>query len=219
MQYATNFVFMPLFYSQTIDRNTFLAIWQISEEEDFFLEKVPLSRQITHPAKRLQHLAGRYLLQYIFPDFPLRLIQIADTRKPFLPEDPYHFSISHCGSYAAAIVSTTCRVGIDIEQPTQRILRIIPKFMSAEEQKLISPAENNERLVQLGTLCWSIKEAMYKWYAFGKIDFIRDLIIESLTFENEISGIAQAECKTELTHKLSLPYIIWPDLILSWTAA
>jgi phosphopantetheinyl transferase len=219
MQYATNFVFMPLFYSQTIDRNTFLAIWHISEEEGFFLEKVPLSRQITHPAKRLQHLAGRYLLQYLFPDFPLQLIQIADTRKPFLPEDPYHFSISHYGSYAAAIVSTTYRVGIDIEQPTHRILRIIPKFMSAEEQKLISSSQNIERLVQLGTLCWSIKEAMYKWYAFGKIDFIKDLIIESLSFENEISGVVQAECLTDRTYKLTLPFIIWPNLILSWTAA
>jgi phosphopantetheinyl transferase len=219
MQYATNFVFMPLFYSQTIDRDTLLAIWQISEDETFFLEKVPLSRQITHPAKRLQHLAGRYLLQYLFPDFPLRLIQVADTRKPFLPEDPYHFSISHCGCYAAAIVSTTHRVGIDIEQPTQRILRIIPKFMSPTEQKLINYIRNEELLIRYGTLCWSIKEAMYKWYAFGKIDFIRDLIIESLEFENEISGIAQATCKTELPQKLTLPFVIWPNLILSWTTA
>lgn len=218
MQYATNFVFMPLFYTQTIDQHTLLAIWQIAEDEDFFLEKVPLSRQITHPAKRLQHLAGRYLLQHLFPDFPLRLIQIADTRKPFLPEDPYHFSISHCGTYASAIVSTTHRVGIDIEQPTQRILRIIPKFMSLAEQKLIEQAENEERLIRLGTLCWSIKEAMYKWYAFGKIDFIRDLIIEVLSFDNDISGAAQATCKTDMPQKLTLPYVIWPNLILSWTA-
>lgn len=97
---------MALFYAQTIDEATKLAVWHIEEPESFFLEKVPLSRNITHPVKRCQHLAGRYLLQYLFPDFPVWLIQIADTRKPYLTDDPFHFSISHCGAYAAAIVST-----------------------------------------------------------------------------------------------------------------
>ena len=47
--------------------------------------------------KRLQHLAGRYLLYALFDDFPLEEIVIADTRKPFLENEKYHFSISHCG--------------------------------------------------------------------------------------------------------------------------
>ena len=73
---------MPLFFQQDIDDTTRLAIWKIEEEEAFF--HVPLQREITHPHKRLQHLAGRYLLKYLFPDFPTELIRIADTRKPFL---------------------------------------------------------------------------------------------------------------------------------------
>src|SRR5688572_33506351 len=84
---------MPLFYQQAVDSETKLAIWKIEEEEQFFLDHVPLQREITHPHKRLQHLAGRYLLQFLFPDFPIRLIQIADTRKPFLEDEAYHFSI------------------------------------------------------------------------------------------------------------------------------
>ena len=66
---------MPLFYQQDINETTRLGVWQITEDESFFLEKVPLSREITHPHKRLQHLAGRYLLQSLFPDFPYELIQ------------------------------------------------------------------------------------------------------------------------------------------------
>ena len=101
----------------------------------FFLEHVPLQREITHPHKRLQHLAGRYLLRLLFPDFPFEEILIADTKKPYLPHEQYHFSISHCGDYAAAIVSSTQRVGIDIEIPTERVLRITHKFLNAEELK------------------------------------------------------------------------------------
>ena len=97
---------MPLFYQHNINESTKLAIWHITEAEDFFLEKVPLKRDVSHPQKRLQHLAGRYLLTELFADFPLEEILIADTRKPFLADEKYHFSISHCGQYAAAIVSS-----------------------------------------------------------------------------------------------------------------
>src|SRR5882762_10719941 len=101
---------MPLFYQHNINENTKLGIWQIKEPEVFFLEKVPLKKDVSHPHKRLQHLAGRYLLPTLFSDFPLEEILIADTRKPFLPNERYHFSISHCGDFAAAIISSRSRV-------------------------------------------------------------------------------------------------------------
>jgi len=82
---------MPLFYQHNINQDTKLGIWHIEEPESFFLEKVPLKRDVSHPSKRLQHLAGRYLLSYLFPDFPLEEIQIADTRQPFLANEKYHF--------------------------------------------------------------------------------------------------------------------------------
>src|SRR6185295_7289176 len=106
---------------------------KIEETEDFFKNNVPLHRDVTHPRKRLQHLAGRFLLQFLSPAFPYELIRIADTRKPFLPGEQYHFSISHCGDYAAAIVSSEWRVGIDIEIPVEKLQRIRDKFLSIEE--------------------------------------------------------------------------------------
>ena len=115
---------VPIFFQQDIDHCTKLAIWKIEEVEDFFLQQVPLQREITHPHKRLQHLAGRYLLKYLFPEFPVSLIQIADTRKPFLDDEAYHFSISHCANFAAVIVSKENRVGVDIELATQKVERI-----------------------------------------------------------------------------------------------
>ena len=121
---------MPLFFQHIINETTRLGIWKIDEPELFFLEQVPLQRAITHPHKRLQHLAGRYLLKYFFPDFPYHEIAIADTRKPYLPYEQYHFSISHCGDYAAAIISSTHRVGIDIEIPSEKVERIKHKFLS-----------------------------------------------------------------------------------------
>ena len=116
---------MPLVYQQNINAVTKMGVWHITETEDFFLQQVPLQKEITHWRKRLQHLAGRFLLKELYPDFPLALIKIADTRKPFLEDEAYHFSISHCGDYAAVIVSKEYRVGVDVELVNDKIEKII----------------------------------------------------------------------------------------------
>ncbi|RZK11062.1 MAG: 4'-phosphopantetheinyl transferase superfamily protein [Flavobacterium sp.] len=160
---------MPLVYQQNINEHTRLGVWHINEVEEFFLNKVSLQKEITHPHKRLQHLAGRCLLRELYEDFPLGLIQIADTRKPYLPGEAFHFSISHCGNYAAAIVSRQNRVGVDIEIPQPKIERIKAKFLSENEQAIFLSL-NAVPEVAL-TMAWSIKEAMFKWFATGKVDF------------------------------------------------
>ncbi|MBK7433993.1 MAG: hypothetical protein IPI66_08915 [Chitinophagaceae bacterium] len=63
----------------------------------------------------------------------MELIRVADTRKPYLDNEPYHFSISHCRNYAAVMVSREQRVGVDIEIVEEKVGKLIPKFLSAEE--------------------------------------------------------------------------------------
>jgi 4'-phosphopantetheinyl transferase EntD len=163
---------MPLFYQHNINEFTRLAIWHITEGEDFFLAKVPLKRDVSHAQKRLQHLAGRYLLYTLFPDFPLEEILIADTKKPYLVDEKYHFSISHFGSYAAAIVSSTSRVGVDVEKASPTIEKIRNKFLSPLESSIAFEGieKSGHRLRQL-TLLWSAKESIFKWYSLGKVNF------------------------------------------------
>src|ERR1043166_3815096 len=149
---------MPLFFQHVIDDTTKLALWKIEEEEAFFSQHVPLQRNITHPHKRLQHLAGRYLLKYLFPDFPNEEILIADTRKPYLPNEQYHFSISHCSNYAAAVVSTDHRTGIDIEKPVEKIARVMHKFLHENDLMYMSASVLYQRSpLQLLTVIWGAK--------------------------------------------------------------
>jgi 4'-phosphopantetheinyl transferase EntD len=209
---------MPLFYAHTINQYTRLAIWHIREPEDFFLEKVPLSRAITHPHKRLQHLAGRYLLQYLFPDFPIHLIQIAETQKPFLPDESHHFSISHCGHFAAAIVSTQCRVGIDVEIPTPRVQRVAHKFLHSSETVMLQDFEDIEDVL-LKTICWSAKETLFKWYGKGNVDFRQHLRLNRMVAENPHAGRIDAYVTGEDNSILDVPFLIWPELVLTYTVS
>ena len=167
---------MALFYQHNINDHTKAGVWRIEETPDFFLEKVPLKKDVTHPYKKLQHLAGRFLLPTLFDDFPLEEILIADTRKPFLENEKYHFSISHSGYFAAAIVSSHQRVGVDIELVTPRINAIAPKFLNDAEKKYLADWEPLSKLhLELTTILWSAKEAIFKWHGNGQVDFKRHI--------------------------------------------
>ena len=201
---------MPIFFQHQINETTRLGIWKIEETEEFFLSNVPLQKEVTHPHKRLQHLAGRFLLQFLFPDFPYELIRIADTRKPYLPDEQYHFSISHCGDFAAAIVSRDLRVGIDIEIPSEKVERIKAKFLTEAE---ISKFETQNS--GLLTLLWSAKEAVFKWYAAGKVDFRQHIQIASIHLNDETIHCFFAKANQELT----IYYRQFDQLAMAWVVS
>ena len=208
---------MPIFFQHQINENTRLGVWKIEETEEFFKGNVPLHLEVTHPHKRLQHLAGRFLLQFLFPDFPYQLIEIADTRKPFLPDEQYHFSISHCGDFAAAIVSNNKRVGIDIEIPVEKIGRIMYKYLSAKEHELfnlIPGGENNtaEMNYDEPTLLWSAKEAVFKWYGNGGVDFRRQIQLLKQHEGTETIDCFFSKDESELT----IHYRQFEGLVLAW---
>ena len=203
---------MPVFFQQQINEHTRLGVWKLEETEEFFKGNVPAHRQVTHPHKRLQHLAGRFLLQFLFPDFPYELIQIADTRKPFLPDESYHFSISHCGDFAAAIVSTRCRVGVDVEEPKEKILRIADKFISENEKTVFNFKQDDA----LGaTLIWSAKEAVFKWYGDGAVDFRQHILLKQTHPETEVIDCHFVKNHTEL----KVHYRLFDEIVLTWVVS
>ena len=204
---------MPLVYQQNINAATRLGVWHITEDENYFLEKVPLQKDITHPHKRLQHLAGRLLLSELYEDFPIRLIQIADTRKPYLPGDAFHFSISHCGDYAAAIVSKENRVGVDIEVPQEKIEKIKHKFLEAGEQELLGNLHT--ATLKALTLAWSVKESMFKWYAAGKVDFREHMQINECSL-NDNQFAAKCTFKKAEPVSLKVNGIFFNENCLTW---
>lgn len=208
---------MPIFYTQDIDQTTKLGIWKIEEEEDFFLSKVTVQRNITHPHKRLQHLAGRYLLKYLFPDFPLSLIKVADTLKPFLENEAYHFSISHCGDYAAVIVSKNLRVGVDIEIPNEKVARIKHKFLHEDELAIVNNLNSAYKPVtplQTLTILWSCKEAIFKWWSFGKVDFSENIRLNPGIISAE-GVISSAYVSDEIT-ALQVKYRVFDEVCLAF---
>jgi len=212
---------MALFYQHNINASTKVGVWRIEEPESFFLQKVPLKRDVSHPYKRLQHLAGRYLLTELYVDFPLEEIVIADTRKPYLDNEKYHFSISHCGNFAAAIVSATDRVGVDIERVTPRIRQIARKFLNESEQNILSGWELMPGLhLQLSTILWSAKESIFKWHSLGGVDFRKHISLHGPVDmgAREWITLPFVFSKEEDRHLL-VKARSFQDLVLAWVAS
>ena len=81
------------------------------------------------------------------------------------------------------MVSSTQRVGVDIEMVTQKVSSVKHKFLSPKEQVMIEGIENSSFTLlhdSLLTAAWSIKESLYKWYGDGEVDFKEHLHIDEI---------------------------------------
>ncbi len=206
---------MPLIRTIQMDQSTRLGVWKIGEQEEeaFFRDRVSISPLVHHPHKRLQHFAGRYLLKELYPDFPVEEIRIMDSRKPYLPSNSFYFSISHCRDHIAVIVSKKTAVGIDIEAMQPKIAKVAHKFLGPAEQAFI----DQEHSLPHQTVCWSAKEAVYKWYGLGKVDFRENMQLEPFDFRT--AGFITCNFnKSDKLAKLYLQYVVDGELCLAWTA-
>jgi phosphopantetheinyl transferase len=209
---------VALFYQHNINEHTKLGIWRIEEPEAFYLERVPLKKGVSHPYKRLQHLAGRYLLPTLYADFPLEEILVADTRKPFLEKEQYHFSISHGGNFAAAIVSSKYRVGVDIELVSPRIVAISHKFLHPAEKAFLNDWTDLPKMhLELTTVMWSAKEAVYKWHGYGELDFKQHMQLAGpITFKADETIVMPFVFQKQEPVQLTVEAKIFDQLALAW---
>jgi phosphopantetheinyl transferase len=209
---------MALFFQHTLSRDAKLAVWKIEEPETFFRISSEQQRLPSHPYKRLQHLAGRYLLTLLFPEFNLLQIQIDEHGKPFLPDHSFQFSISHSGNYAAAIVSRFHPVGIDVELETPRIKNIVSRFLSEKDQMFLNQHAHLPALqLQLQTMFWSAKESMFKWYGRGMVDFKEQMQLNGpVVFHSDEQLDLVFHFSKEVNRNLKIHGRAFSPLVLTW---
>lgn len=158
---------MSLYREWSSDTYSLAAIWKIDEPESFFIERTGLpAPDIKAEKRRLERLAGRFLLKHLKEDFPLLNIRPDEHDKPRIDNNEYYFSISHSWPYVAAMVSPYVECGIDIQCWHPNIKHIQHKFLSPAEQAIIG---TDPKLI---TLAWSAKEAAYKWQGRRGVEFI-----------------------------------------------
>jgi 4'-phosphopantetheinyl transferase len=175
---------MPL-ESLHIHPDTAWALWKITEKEHVLAHKIPGSEQppanISNPMKRLEFLAVRVLLRDLLRHWDLEFTGLTkdDQGKPFFKNTSYHLSLSHSYPYVAAIIDRKKSVGIDLEQPKAKLLRIAPRVLSSEE------LEDAGSDITKHCIYWCAKEALIKVYGKRHLTLSEHLLIAPFSLGNE----------------------------------
>ena len=118
-------------------------------------------------AGRTGHEAGRQLLAELYRSETgenLPEIRITDRGKPYFPERPWYFSISHTSKHAFCVLSRN-PVGLDAEELARKVnLKLADKILSPSEKAQFDAAENKENAL---LTFWVLKEAAVKLIGEG----------------------------------------------------
>ena len=163
----------------TTTQNCRIAIWEIKESLEELLqlshEKTTLNLNVEKRKK--EWIASRLLLNEINPHYSISYNAFG---APELNNESY-ISISHSKRLVAIIISKQ-QVGLDIEEISEKALRVSSKFISLNNLKDLT--------AEKATLIWCCKEAVFKWHQKGGVDFITDIKLHP--FENMEKGEVRA---------------------------
>ena len=134
-------------------------------------------RHISHPQKRREFLASRLALKELDPNYRIEY----EGRIPSL-DNGVHISITHAHKVAAAMMSETHVVGLDVEVQREQLFKISNKFLHPEEKLTIRP----DRVLEDLHVYWGAKEALFKIWKKGEVDFSHELRIDP--FEATTNG-------------------------------
>lgn len=151
------------------------GVWKINESLNGLSEgfKDDYFNKLKNNKRKLEYVCTRLLLK----EFESNLkISYNKYGAPIL-NNKKCISISHSNNFAAIIISDK-KVGIDIEKISKKPLKIADKFISEKDN--ISMDTNDT------CLAWSAKEAIYKLYEIGGLDFKNDILIQKINKEKKI---------------------------------
>ena len=207
---------MPLAKTEITGKESAWGLWQINESEEELaysaLESCP--EEILAPNKRREFLAGRALVKTLVELIGSEYsgIRKDEQGKPFLKDLPFEISLSHSSPYVAAQIHRGAAVGIDIEQPKEKLLKVAPRVLSDSEE---NDAGNN---IVKHCIYWCAKEAMYKLHGKRGLHFNSQLNLDpfELKSSGSITGYIRA---TSIPVIVSLGYIVKADYVLVYTKA
>lgn len=210
---------MAIAYSKQIDADTEFALWKIEEEAEDLYAQLQLDEgekafveKLRHGKRHLHWLGTRVLLRTMLRTDEFIDCKIDAHGKPYLVNLPYHISLSHSFDYAAVMISKKGPVGIDIEQISQKVERIAPRFLNPDE---LASALNDKHKVQALYACWCAKEAVYKCHGQKEFSFMDNIKLQPFTYAPE--GSIQALLhKDTLKLNYTVQYLQYEDYMVGY---
>ncbi len=192
------------------------AIWRIAEDETTLqreldgLENMP--EGLNNSQKRLEWLAGRVATKQVMAALNVDFHGITKDEfgKPFLRRSALHLSLSHSFPYAAALANKTSSVGIDLEQPKEKLFRIAERIHRPEE---LSDLKND--LVK-HCIYWCAKESMIKLHGRKDLIFAENIFIQPFQRKEE-GNITGKLIIGDNESIIRMHYVVYPSFVMVYT--
>lgn len=197
-----------------LKKGSVVELFKIEESIEFYKNNIDFTEfdtlefnKISHPEKKIQWLASRYLLKRMTQEEKqLHLVKTV-TGKPNFVNLPLFFSITHSHEFVAVILSEQNNVAIDLEMTNPKLQLIKKKFLHPMD---CTQGEDTELL----TILWSAKESIYKYCDDKFLSFKEHIAILDIS-----DGEIKSEIKTpQYSHSLILHYKKYGNFWLTWVS-
>jgi phosphopantetheinyl transferase len=176
---------VALYHQNDLPEGGRLAIWHVTENQDelnvMLREQAPDFSE-SPPEHRKGRIAEWYAVRLLIAllGYDPR-IEYNELGKPHFVSIDDNISISHSGMYVSVIIDKKNRVGIDIEETGDRILKVKDKFIGTSESIYLDGYMQPEILYVI----WGAKECAFKIYGKGSVDFRKNLIVHPFKFSTK----------------------------------
>jgi phosphopantetheinyl transferase len=161
------------------------SFMKITEDEQALLQRIPYRENIptylSNNNKRLEFISARVLLHDLLKTWNLDYKGLTKDEygKPYLIGHDFQISLSHSFPYVAAVIDKKRNVGIDLEQPKPKLLKIASRVLASDE------LEDAGTDVVKHCVYWCAKESLIKIHGKKDLTFAENLIIDPFSLENE----------------------------------
>ena len=208
---------MPLMLHRSLMRDVQMGIWEITESEPELKSRLQLNdaelaflATIKVERKRLQWLASRCVVRFLLCTPEFIAMNVSPSGQPLITSMQRNVSITHSGKFAGAMVSSQQAVGLDLEEVSDKVMAIRHKFINEAEDKFLDANDSMSTLV-----AWSAKEALFKWYGKGEVDFRKNMTLHP--FELKSRGVIKAVfAKPDLNRLLNVEYEVSGEVVMTW---
>lgn len=142
---------MPLLKIEALADDVQLALWRMTEEVGELPCPQSLDLSAIQSVRRQKEMLTTYALLSALAGRNDLVIKHNESGRPYV--NGMEISISHTRGWAVMLMSRKYKLGVDIEYMSDRVSRIVDKFMREDEDR----HDVHRQLVN-----WCAKEAVYK---------------------------------------------------------
>ena len=190
--------------------NTHIYVWKMTSSYEDQIKNPLLNsaelisaKELKNEKRKKEFLSSRIALKKIFN----KELELKHNKsgKPFI-EESKHLSISHSSDFLALAFGEE-NIGIDIEKPQNRMVKLMPKILS----KMEFMDFKKEPSIDLACKLWGAKESILKYVSDKNLNYKEDIKVNTTSLDTAKYLKMNFKVEFEKIEDMTLTYVVRSD--------